>query len=169
MPLDPLDVPPGCLSLDAATVIADAINEASSGGQIIADDILIASTVGSIDLNSEQSIVFTSNQAFTFTSGANVTFNLGGNFSLIGSGNVNFDTTNGDPDVTSRINFLSGEGIQFTASQAGAAGFIRFNTTHLNAPNLQVFANNAAAISGGLNVGDLYRTGANPDPVCVVH
>lgn len=32
-----------------------------------------------------------------------------------------------------------------------------------------VFANNAAAISGGLVANQLYRTGANPDVVCVVH
>lgn len=32
-----------------------------------------------------------------------------------------------------------------------------------------VYANNAAAITGGLVAGNLYRTGANPDPVCVVH
>lgn len=32
-----------------------------------------------------------------------------------------------------------------------------------------VYANNAAAIAGGLNPGNLYRTGANPDPVCIVH
>ena len=35
--------------------------------------------------------------------------------------------------------------------------------------SLPVYANNAAAITGGLSVGQLYRTGANPDPVCVVH
>lgn len=35
--------------------------------------------------------------------------------------------------------------------------------------NLQVFANNAAAISGGLTAGNLYRTGGNPDLVAVVH
>lgn len=40
---------------------------------------------------------------------------------------------------------------------------------HYNFNGLQVFANNAAAIAGGLVAGDLYRTGANPDPVCVVH
>jgi len=34
---------------------------------------------------------------------------------------------------------------------------------------LQVFANNAAAISGGLVAGDLYRNGANPDGVFIVH
>lgn len=32
-----------------------------------------------------------------------------------------------------------------------------------------VFANNAAAISGGLTAGNFYRTGADPDPICVVH
>lgn len=34
---------------------------------------------------------------------------------------------------------------------------------------LPIFANNAAAIAGGVAVGRLYRTGANPDPVMVVH
>jgi hypothetical protein len=35
--------------------------------------------------------------------------------------------------------------------------------------NLPVYANNAAAVSGGLVAGNLYRTGGNPDTVCVVH
>jgi hypothetical protein len=34
---------------------------------------------------------------------------------------------------------------------------------------LRVFANNAAANAGGLTAGDFYRTGADPDVVCVVH
>jgi hypothetical protein len=34
---------------------------------------------------------------------------------------------------------------------------------------LPIYANNAAAITGGLAVGNLYRTGANPDTICVVH
>jgi hypothetical protein len=34
---------------------------------------------------------------------------------------------------------------------------------------LPVFANNAAAISGGLAAGDFYRDGGDPDHVCVVH
>lgn len=32
-----------------------------------------------------------------------------------------------------------------------------------------VYANNAAAIVGGLVAGDTYRTGANPDPLMIVH
>jgi hypothetical protein len=34
---------------------------------------------------------------------------------------------------------------------------------------LSVYANNAAAIAGGLVAGQLYRTGADPDQVCIVH
>lgn len=35
--------------------------------------------------------------------------------------------------------------------------------------NLPAYANNAAALAGGLVSGDLYRTNADPDTVCVVH
>jgi hypothetical protein len=34
---------------------------------------------------------------------------------------------------------------------------------------LTIYANNAAAVAGGLAVNDLYRNGADPDLVCVVH
>lgn len=34
---------------------------------------------------------------------------------------------------------------------------------------LPVYANNAAAIAGGLAGGDFYRTGADPDVICVTH
>lgn len=34
---------------------------------------------------------------------------------------------------------------------------------------LPIYSNNSTAILGGLGVGDFYRTGANPDVVCVVH
>lgn len=32
-----------------------------------------------------------------------------------------------------------------------------------------VYANNAAALAGGLTAGDRYRTGGDPDLLCVVH
>lgn len=35
--------------------------------------------------------------------------------------------------------------------------------------NIPVFANNAAALAGGLVIGNFYRTGVDPDPVFVVH
>jgi Mg2+/Co2+ transporter CorB len=34
---------------------------------------------------------------------------------------------------------------------------------------LPIYSNNADAISGGLSAGMYYRTGADPDVVCVVH
>ncbi len=42
-------------------------------------------------------------------------------------------------------------------------------TSPLQVLSIPVYANNAAAISGGLTAGAFYRTGANPDPICVVH
>ena len=42
-------------------------------------------------------------------------------------------------------------------------------TSKLQIVGLPVYANNAAAITGGLTAGAFYRTGADPDPVCVVH
>jgi hypothetical protein len=54
-----------------------------------------------------------------------------------------------------------------------APGSIGIGTTVPTSPlqvvGLPVYANNAAAIAGGLTVGAFYRTGADPDPVCVVH
>ena len=34
---------------------------------------------------------------------------------------------------------------------------------------LPIYANNTLALAGGLVSGDLYRTGGDPDTVCVVH
>lgn len=35
--------------------------------------------------------------------------------------------------------------------------------------NLPTYANNAAAIAGGVRDGGFYRTGGDPDTICVVH
>jgi len=42
-------------------------------------------------------------------------------------------------------------------------------TSKLQVVGLPVYANNAAAIAGGLTEGAFYRTGGDPDVVCVVH
>jgi hypothetical protein len=42
-------------------------------------------------------------------------------------------------------------------------------TSNLHVIGLAVYANNAAAVAGGLTAGAFYRTGGDPDPVCVVH
>jgi hypothetical protein len=48
-------------------------------------------------------------------------------------------------------------------------GVVKIGNGNVLVRSLPVFANNAAAIAGGLVAGNLYRTGANPDPVSVVH
>ena len=50
---------------------------------------------------------------------------------------------------------------------AGSKG-CKISALQINGP-LVTYANNAAAIAGGLVVGDLYRNGADPDLVCIVH
>jgi hypothetical protein len=52
-------------------------------------------------------------------------------------------------------------------------GYVGIGTTTPKSPlhvmNYPVYANNAAALAGGLTAGAHYRTGVDPDPVCVVH
>lgn len=61
----------------------------------------------------------------------------------------------------------------FTSSVAISTNALAVGTSTPTSPlhivGLPVFANNAAALAGGLTVGAFYRTGADPDPVCVVH
>ena len=54
-----------------------------------------------------------------------------------------------------------------------AGGNVGIGTTNphskLAVVGLPVYANNAAAITGGLAAGDFYRDGADPDSVVIVH
>jgi len=54
-----------------------------------------------------------------------------------------------------------------------AGGNVGIGTTNpksvLHVVGLPVYANNAAAVAGGLTAGAFYRTGSDPDPVCVTH
>ena len=49
-----------------------------------------------------------------------------------------------------------------------ATGVRNASITHLDHSLLQQCANNAAAIVAGLVTGDLYRTGGDPDLICIV-
>jgi len=48
-------------------------------------------------------------------------------------------------------------------------GFVRIVDNVDDTQFLSAYANNAAAVTAGLPVGALYRTGGNPDAVCIVH
>jgi hypothetical protein len=73
-------------------------------------------------------------------------------------------TTTGDAASTFAIRTRNGAGDfnnRFTISEIGHIGF--------SLAGIPVFANNAGALGGGLVVGQLYRNGADPDHICIVH
>jgi hypothetical protein len=92
-----------------------------------------------------------------------------------GSGGTSVTTTGplafegSDVEFTSdigSITFISAVGLSFTAPT-----FLSLDSPDYNLAlhGVLIFANNAAAITGGLSQGDLYRTGADPDVLCIVH
>ena len=68
----------------------------------------------------------------------------------------------GDTFITAYAEADSSGGIQNPRIDVPSGVGVRVN-------GLATYANNAAAISGGLAAGDLYRTNGDPDPICVVH
>jgi len=69
-----------------------------------------------------------------------------------------------------KVFLRSGGKSAMTLSSAGNVGVgTESPTSKLQVVGLPVFNNNAAAIAGGLTSGAFYRTGADPDVVCVVH
>jgi len=45
----------------------------------------------------------------------------------------------------------------------------KFSGSKMNLLSLEIYANNAAALASGLVAGDCYRTGGDPDLLCIVH
>jgi len=79
-------------------------------------------------------------------------------------------TTWGDLTLTGG-NFTVGGTNPSTITGGGTLSVIGgpLQTQNLRVMALPVYANNAAAVAGGLTPGDFYRTGTDPDYVCVVH
>lgn len=104
--------------------------------------------------------------AITIVNGG-VTITQDQDFGVI-AGAASFECTGGNLGFTADAGDIN---FQATAGNMrfGAANQIQLNAPHANIPSLQIFANNAAAIAGGLSQWDLYRTGADPDVVCIVH
>lgn len=82
-------------------------------------------------------------------------------------------TTNGavfihiEPPIDADATFASPSDI-VAPSQLAVRTFLQNNYLPL-VMLLPIFPNNAAAVAGGLAVGKFYRTGGDPDTVCVVH
>lgn len=71
-----------------------------------------------------------------------------------------FTTRVNGGNLTERLRITSGGNVGIGTKTPGS---------RLAVSGLPVYASNAAAVTGGLAAGDFYRTGADPDPVCVVH
>jgi len=54
-------------------------------------------------------------------------------------------------------------------SDITATGKLNLSAGKISVGSLPVFASNLLALAGGLTAGDLYRNGADPDHICVVH
>jgi hypothetical protein len=54
-------------------------------------------------------------------------------------------------------------------STIGQEAWGSFFNVNLASTGIPIYATNAAALAGGLLVGDFYRTGADPDLVAIVH
>lgn len=72
-----------------------------------------------------------------------------------------------DPDAWALL--AQGTNVAVSGNLLSKAGPDTAGLVTLSIATLPIFANNAAAITGGLVAGNFYRTGADPDPVCVVH
>lgn len=74
--------------------------------------------------------------------------------------------------VPGAVNDMPGRLELYTTPDNSGTATKRFaisNNGTFNMVSLPIAANNAAAQAGGLVAGDLYRTGADPDVVCIVH
>jgi hypothetical protein len=119
-------------------------------------------------------------------SSSNWTIDKSGNFfthgdittdstATIRAAKIAFDTTHSMTADSIRIDYAN-----MDASNPAQAGgvyrescFLKIsdgtNPSPIPGWNLSVYADNTAAVAGGLTAGTFYRTGGNPDYVCVVH
>lgn len=107
---------------------------------------------------SEQNGIIVSNAEVTIQAGES-----GSGIQLNADSDITLSSGNGDFNLSS-----AGGGI--TVTNTGVVSLeSSASPPQYQILNLPVFANNAAAISGGLTTGELYRSGADPDVVRIVH
>lgn len=110
----------------------------------------------------------TNNQQFTNTGKAYIG-NNGGNLTFSSSNEFRFSN---DISIKKTAPVLKLNDLSTDVTIANSSGNVYINPAagkSIKISGLQVYANNAAALAGGLTAGMLYRTGGDPDFVCVVH
>ncbi|MDE2469234.1 MAG: hypothetical protein KGL35_10955 [Bradyrhizobium sp.] len=128
-----------------------------------------AGNVGLGTTNPQQSLEISNSAPFQLRVGTGATsaagtYDIGRNMS---TGFLNFYG-----NQTGFVGYVFG-GVDGTFVTILDSGHVGIGTTtpksKLDVIGLPIYGNNAAAITGGLAAGSFYRTGADPDPVCVVH
>ena len=108
-------------------------------------------------------VTISSATTITAPSGSTIlTVGSGSTLTFSGTGIINANEIEGIP--VSIISLIPGDVLVYNGTF-----WINAGLPSIIALNLPIYANNAAAITGGLIAGNLYRTGANPDFVAVVH
>jgi hypothetical protein len=116
------------------------------------DGSLAVEVAGGVLINGSTIQLIKSNQLSVKMPGPNYDIEVSAASKTVGIGD-----TNGDSGNTTIVNDDTAQTISLNAANG------------ISLSPLPVYANNAAAIGGGLVAGMLYRTGGDPDPVCVVH
>jgi hypothetical protein len=143
----------------------------NNGGAFGNADSIFTGAIVNLDSNSNLIIDFSvAGGGLLFTVGSS-DIHAAGNVSFESDqGDVSFTATNGNYQVSGlgfSISVFSGEGASIDTSSSSdpsnislvaGAGAIALSAALVNIPTLQIFANNAAALSGGLVASNLYRT-----------
>jgi hypothetical protein len=129
----------------------------------------ITNTSGSLVING-MNFPGAGGATLTASSGASIyTISCTGNYTLTGAGST-FDYKLTTPN----LKFKEESSTAFSVRNSSDDQYRDLKVRDILAAagtltNLSAYATNALALGGGLSVGDLYRTGGDPDTVCVVH
>jgi len=85
-------------------------------------------------------------------------------------GNVVGPVTGSTDNAVARFDGVTGKLLQDSLVLISDAGKISTpSVIKFGAAAVPIFADNAAAVAGGLAAGDIYRKGTDPDWLCIVH
>jgi len=166
--LDPVSVPIGIFEYSEGSIAAPYVQVKTGRDFVVVDDLYVggdSEITG--NLNIEGTSLFGDNVVIKSPNYNSLTFDRteNANVDTIFHQGVSYSALNNDywwvGSNTTRFLVVTDDGNIGIGTETP--------TSSLHVVGLPAYANNAAAIAGGLTVGAFYRTGGNPDSVCVVH
>jgi len=138
-------------------------------GLLTTATLVPTSITGSIDARQQNSF-FGSTKGFIYTQNDELNFYYSSNAK--NEGLINYSGYNGSNAQFRDLGIYNGKHTRIVFVD-GTNSRLGINTASpgsaLAVKTLPAYANNTAAIGGGLTAGDFYRTNGDPDTVCVVH